>query len=369
MPSAGLVDIDELLKPISDEMPVGFDCRNDPSPSSTYQQIKQARNSARSAERNNMFGGSNDEADEHWQTVIQLAPQLLSQQAKDLEVASWYTEAMVRRYGFSGLRDCFKIILGLIENYWDNIYPTPDEDGIETRVAPLSGLNGEGAEGVIIAPIRNCLITEGSSCGPFSYWEYQQAMEAHRLLDESAREDKEKKLGYSLSTVEKAVSESSVDFFVNLKDDLAEALATYKAIGVKLDEYCGAYDAPPTSNIRNILDECYGAVCHLGQDKFPIEAMPEEEQTSAEDGGAPSNATAQQKTVAGPIANREQAFKQILEISEFFRKTEPHSPVSYILEKAVKWGKMPLPELMQELITDDGARQYYSTLTGLKTED
>lgn len=369
MPSAHLVDIDNILQPISEELPTGLDCRNDPSPSSTYQLVKQARNSARSAERNNMFGGSNDEADEHWYKVLELAPQLLSLQAKDLEVASWYTEAMVRRYGVCGLRDSFKIILGLVENFWDNLYPMPDEDGIETRVAPLSGLNGEGSEGVIIAPIRNCLITEGNSCGPFSYWEYQQAMDAHRLADDNAREEKEGKLGYTLATVQKAVSESSAQFFVDLRDDLSQALDLYKQIGVKLDELCGAYDAPPTSNIRNILEECFGAVCHLGQDKFPVEQSFAEEENTAADEGAPSSAPVQQKVVAGPIANREQAFKQLLEIASFFRKSEPHSPVSYILEKAVKWGQMPLPELMQELISDDSALQYYSTLTGVKTED
>lgn len=50
---------------------------------------------------------------------------------------------------------------------------------------------------------------------------------------------------------------------------------------------------------------------------------------------------------------REQAFKSILQLAEFFKKTEPHSPVAYLLEKAVRWGKMPLPRLLRELIKDD----------------
>ncbi|HMW72239.1 MAG TPA: type VI secretion system protein TssA, partial [Cellvibrionaceae bacterium] len=70
--------------------------------------------------------------------------------------------------------------------------------------------------------------------------------------------------------------------------------------------------------------------------------------------------------VTRALANRDQAFKQLAEIAEFFRKTEPHSPISYMLEKAVRWGNMPLHELMQELISDDATRNRYSELTGVK---
>lgn len=369
MASPALVDIDALLAPITDESPAGSDCRQDPSPNSYYQQIKVARNAARTAERNNMFGGSSEEAEEHWRKVMDLAPRILREQSKDLEVASWLSEAMIRRHGFSGLRDVFHLIFSLIDRYWDNLYPAPDEDGLETRVAPLAGLNGEGAEGVLIAPVRNTLITEGSSVGPFSYWEYQQALEAQRVPNTDAREDKIKKLGYSLDTIEKAVSESSSVFFTNLRDDLDESIRFYRQISNRLDELCGTFDAPPTSNILNILEECHGAVLHLGQNKFPVPAAPETESDGEAEGPTADTVASAPKAVAGQIANREQAFKQLLEIAEFFRKTEPHSPVSYMLEKAVKWGSMPLHELVAELIPDNSAQEHYRLLTGVKTDE
>ncbi len=77
-------------------------------------------------------------------------------------------------------------------------------------------------------------------------------------------------------------------------------------------------------------------------------------------GGAPAQAASR------ALASREQAFKQMTEIAEYFRKTEPHSPVSYLLEKAVRWGNMPLHELMQELISDENTRTRFSELTGVK---
>ncbi|SMF29889.1 type VI secretion system protein ImpA [Alteromonadaceae bacterium Bs31] len=368
MPSENIVNLELMLGAFTGDNPAGVDVREDPSPTSPYQNIKAARNAARAAERNSIHDGSSNEADEHWRAITTLAPEILANYSKDLEIASWYTEALLRSSGFQGLRDGFAIIHGLIEAYWENLYPMPDEDGIETRVACIAGLNGEGAEGVLVAPIRKAKITEGSSVGPFTFWEYQQALEAQKLPDEKARNAKKDKLGFDISNIETAVSESSTDYFINLRDDLNEAILLYKKTGQMLDEHCGAYDAPPTRTIIEVLDECLGAVNHLAKHKFPVEV--EEAEDGAEQPGEADSAGEQStKRVQGPVANREDAFKQLVEIADFFRRTEPHSPVSYVLEKAVKWGNMPLTALMQELIPDSSSRNHYSELTGVISDE
>jgi type VI secretion system protein ImpA len=233
----------------------------------------------------------------------------------------------------------------------------------------LAGLNGEGAEGVLIAPIRNTKITENSSVGAFTYWQYQQAIEVHRISDEDAQEERSKKLGFSIADIEKAIDESSPEFITGIRDSLADCIATYRAISRSLDERCGSREAPPTSNIINILEECQSAVLHLGKSKFPVEEEPEAELEQGSEVSRGNSDAGVQKNSGGPIATREQAFKQLLIIAEFFRKTEPHSPVSYVLEKSVKWGNMPLQELMKELIPDSSSLQHYGMLTGVKTED
>jgi len=370
MASEEIIQLDSLLQPISEDNPVGDDIRDDPSPISPYYTIKDARNAARAAERNNMFDGDSSEADDQWRKIIDLAPDILQNKAKDLEVASWYTEALIRRYGFQGLRDGFKLIQGLVDQYWDNLYPLPDEDGVETRVASLTGLNGEGAEGVLIAPIRNVFITQGNEPGPFSFWKYQQALDVEKIIDEEAKSDKAAKLGFSNADVEQAVLESSDEFFVNIRDDVTAAIEIFRDIGGKLDEYCGINDAPPISNIINILSDCQGAINHIGKYKMPSDEVAEGE-ADGEGGdvaaGGDSGTVAQQ--ASGPVKNRNDAFKKLIEISAFFRKTEPHSPISYIIERAVKWGDMPLDDLMRELIPDSSSRDFYGSLTGVKTDE
>lgn len=354
-----------MLEPISEENPVGLDLRQDPKPDSIYQKIKQARMSARAAERSNMYDQSNNEAIDHWRNISVLAPEIISNHSKDLEISSWYIEAVVRLHGFHGLRDCFKLTRELIENYWDSIYPLPDDDGMLSRVAPLAGLNGEGAEGVLMAPIRNIPITEGDHPGPFNLWHYQQALDVQKTANPETRAENAQRIGFSLDDIESAVNLSSEAFYVGLRDDIQNCIAEYKEISRLLDELCESHESPPTSNMIAVLEQCLGAVNHLGRNKFPV-AEIEAETTDSLDGNSTANVG--EKTFAG-VNSREAAFQQLHVISEFFKKTEPHSPISYILAKAVKWGNMPLNELIGELIPDSSSREFYSSLTGVKIND
>lgn len=372
MASPENISIEDLLEPINDESPSGDDQRLNTSPLCTYQSIKTARSAARDAEKNSIYSQGENDADEYWRKIISLAPELLKKESKDLEVATWLTEAMVRRYGFSGLRDSLKLIDGLIERYWDGLFPEPDEDGIETRVAPLSGLNGTSSEGVLIAPLRKVVITEGFSPGPFAFYQYQQAIEAERTSNEDAKEAKFEKLGFNFSTIEQSVAESSVEFYINLIDDIQQSIGYCKSIESRLDPLCGV-DAPSTRAIINSLQEIESAINHIAKHRLPIEQTL---QNIDETGSGLSETASSTKavhttstTVDNAVLTRELAFRKLLELADFFRKTEPHSPISYALEKAVKWGNMSLEQLIVELIPDSSSRRHFSELTGVKTDE
>jgi len=361
MPSPQIVDISSLSEPLSGDNSAGIDVRQGTSPSSSYSRLRDARKAARAAERNTLFDESSNAADEHWRTVLELAPAILREESKDLEVASWYSEALVRKTGFQGLRDGFMLIHTLIDQYWDNLYPQPDEDGIATRVAALTGLNGEGAEGVLIVPMRNVPITEDFEPGPFNFWQYKQALDAQRVPEDQGRAEIVAKNGFDLTDIQQAVDRSSQEFYIDLRDDVRDCLDIYKQISTSLDSLCGLNDSPPTSNIINTLDEILGAVLHVAKLKLPQDEVGNSDTTE----GAASGGTSATGTAVA-VRSRDEAFRQLAQIAQFFRQTEPHSPISYVLDKAVKWGNMNLAELIEELIPDTGSRHTYSSLTGVK---
>jgi type VI secretion system protein ImpA len=70
-------------------------------------------------------------------------------------------------------------------------------------------------------------------------------------------------------------------------------------------------------------------------------------------------------SISGNITSREDAVKALHKVSEFFKRTEPHSPVAYSLEQAIRWTRMSLPDLLTQLIPDNKAREEYFRLTGM----
>lgn len=376
--SSRSTDIAALLNPISDEAPCGRDLREGSSPTSNFQMLKLARSTARSAERSNIYSDDGQQADdtrrkidESWRKIIDLAPKILRSEAKDLEVGCWYLEALVRRDGIAGLRDGFELIEGLIEQYWYNLFPMPDEYGMETRVGSLKGLNGEGgSDGALLAPIRNSIITNSGQHRAFSFWEYQSASDTSRILDDKARDKEFARKGYTLQNIEAAVRDSSSEFLTQLFNDLTAALECFNRFNDKLYQLCGSNEAPPSSAITNLLKDCITAITYLGGNKIVTEtsAVDDTHYAASEPSPGDNASSSASPAQAAPraLGSREQAFKQMTEIADFFRKSEPHSPVSYLLEKAVRWGNMPLHELMQELISDETTRNRFSELTGVK---
>ncbi|WP_432379503.1 type VI secretion system protein TssA [Duganella sp. P38] len=59
--------------------------------------------------------------------------------------------------------------------------------------------------------------------------------------------------------------------------------------------------------------------------------------------------------LTGNFQSRAQALQQLRLVAEFFRRTEPHSPVAYLAERAASWGEMPLHVWLRAVIKDPGA--------------
>jgi type VI secretion system protein ImpA len=57
----------------------------------------------------------------------------------------------------------------------------------------------------------------------------------------------------------------------------------------------------------------------------------------------------------GSLQNRTQALQQLRLVADFFRRTEPHSPVAYLAERAASWGEMPLHVWLRAVLKDPAA--------------
>ena len=367
MPSPDTLDFAKLLAPIPGDKAVGPDLRATSGPSSPYYQVKDARSAARAAERQ-AESGATDGPVPDWKAVVAAGTKALATGAKDLEIAAYLIEGQARVQGYAGLRDGFKLTRQLVEAFWDDLYPVPDEEGVLTKVAPIAGLNGDDSEGTLLAPIRMVPLTASDTHGRLTYANYLQALATSKILDPKV---KEKKIDAGAMTFEKfkaAMTETPNAWVKTLHDDLTQCLAEFDLMGKAFDAKCGA-DAPPTSAVVALLTVVLDAVKDVARDKLAITQQVAAEDDKPTADGKPAaredgDATPGEKLPV--IRNREDALNAVLKLADYFRRIEPHSMVPATLEQAVRWGRMPLTDLLTELIGDDDTRKALFKQVGIR---
>ena len=355
---------DKIVSPISEQSPAGIDTRSDISPSSTYQIIREARAVARNNERSNLaIGETNYFALSDWAIILDHAPKLLAEQSKDLEIAAWYIEALVRHYGFAGLCIGFKLACELIEKFGKDCYPEIDEDGISSQLASLSGLNGYGAEGTLIGPIKSILVTQGDAPGPLATWQCEQSFEISRINDVDRREARLRQGGISKEQLDKVIKETPNSYFDNLNTAIEQAVAAYDAFQQTLDQYAQE-DPQPTGNIKTALEECKQNLIYIAGDR--LKSLSTVEETSDDETVVISDSEAQPAaSISTRINSRSQAISQLQLVADYFKAAEPHSPIPYSIEQIIRWSSLDLIDLIQELIPDDTARTKFKKLSGI----
>ena len=378
--------IEDIALPINGELPCGLDPRSDTSPLSQYYRLKEVRTRTRADERSALIGIDSDETMNdfvrEWSPIKDEIPQILAQETKDLEYCAWLIEALCRTDGFAGLTIGFTLAHQLISQFWDGLYPSPDEDGLETRIAPLLGLNGFEGEGVLLMPILSIPLVETGSGERFATWQIEQASQLNSL---SADKQKAKIANgaISLKQIKEALNEVSDDELVSLKNDIAEAIMAFRLLANKMDEVMSG-DAQPTSKITEKLQHCESIFTFITLERFNVinaEAAVEasvaeqvaEDAVELDAASHSAGPSVQAKSVNGydfmqmdqSLNNRHEAIKALHKIEQYFRTTEPHSPISYAIAQAIRWSELSLPELLAELVSDPNARTDYFKLTGI----
>lgn len=360
-------DFEALIRPISEADPCGDDTREDDTPEAPYFHLKDLRSQARALERERQVDGDTVDPAQ-WRELMERIPDILASRSKDLELVAWYIEALCRQHGFEGLAQGFELACSMLEHHWEQLHPFPDEEGMTTRIAPLVGLNGGDAEGTLIQPILATPLLAHPESGWIAAWQLEQAAEMARLDDQKTQQRMAAGVP-SGEEVARAVRETPLSDLQALYDAMERAQSAFTALSEAMDRAMEG-EPQPTSHIRSALQRCRSIFNHYAGERLErAQATPAAEtgqQDPASEGGAGQVAgTGAQDPVRIAIDSRARALEQLRELAAFFRQTEPHSPVSYAIDQAVRWSEMPLPELMQELIEDRSVRDGFARVTGV----
>ena len=133
--------------------------------------------------------------------------------------------------------------------------------------------------------------------------------------------------------------------------DLRDCIAVYASLCDRMDLLCDAL-AVPSGNIRHVLTDALEIATEFAGPVL-LDASP-----AAAPEPAPADAIpAAPNTAPDVILDREDALRQLSRIAAFFQRTEPNAPTGFVLETLARRARLPLADLLRELVPDESTRQ------------
>lgn len=342
---------EDILAPIPGDNPAGQDLRYAP----VYDKIKEAR---REDDELNQGAWQHERKLADHAQVIKIAQDTIAKQSKDLQLAAWLTEALLKKNGFEGLRDGLALCQALIENFWDNLYPELDDGDAEFRAAPLDWIGSKFEFSVKSVP----LCREG-----FDFYKYKESRavgyeDQAKEKDKKAARDAAIKAGkLTPEAFDKSFGETPKAFYAQGEKNLDASLEALAALdAISQEKFTDA--APAFGKLKAALEEVRHVVHGFLQKKREIEPDPVEEApkpepvasaaaTQAESAGAGTAAAPALSPAAGSgsimvlqappePADRRDAIASVVAAAAFLRKREPTSPAPYLMLRGLRWGEL-----------------------------
>jgi type VI secretion system protein ImpA len=333
MSAEPLLAFDELVAPIPGDNPAG-----EPVAYPVRAEMEEARKEVNLEdfdEKDPLRPTEAKKAD--WKGLIRQSTETLTSSSKDLLVAARLTEALTKLHGFAGLADGLHLMRLLVAECWDRLFPLIEDGDLEVRAGPFNWLGDDGRGARFPYTLRSVPLFKSDD-----RW--------YDLRDwKLATEGKGK---VTREQYEKAINAAPREQCQQLVDDLTRSVAEFQELLGVLNQHLGSV-APSMTDTRNAVMEALTLANQVLQRKGP---PPAEASADAEAADGQEGASAQ---TSGPLGSRmvsrDDIYKRLSEAADLLERMEPHSPVPYLIRRAIAWGAMPFPLLMKALIREDYA--------------
>ncbi|EPM5598135.1 ImpA family type VI secretion system protein [Citrobacter braakii] len=308
--------IEALLAPIQADNPCGDSIRYSPE----FDQLVTARQQDDETLPTGVWQSTPRRADwqstprrADWDEVAKIATVLTKTLSKDLVIMSWLGEAWIRVHGLAALPNALELVTLALEQYPEQLHPKIKEGDYDYRAAPLCWIAQHYATLVAEAPL---FIAHGEN---ISLTQWQQGKLADVPLP-----------GADEATILSLTS--SMEWLQ------------------RLNNVCQSWPTESAPSFKALEQKIKTCLQALGN-TLPEQSPPVGQETAS----TVSN--------GATFLHREEAYQMIKQVADYLARTEPHSPVPYLLQRAYIWGHTPLPELLNELITgDESARRLWRQL-------
>lgn len=345
-------DPEALLQPVSDSAPSGENLEYDPS----FAEMEKL------AQRvdDQQFGDTTIPGQEpDWDSVGGTACELF-ERTRDLRVGMYLLQASIRTLGIQGIRDSLRVLLGLVERFWDTVHPQLDPDDDNDPTIRVNTIAAVADQANFIAPVRTMPLAKSRVLGTVTRRDIGMATgEFPPPSGEDARPPE-------MSSLEAVFTEAGVEALQTNAQAASEAAQLIRQLDAAVTNQVGAGQMRSLSAAAKELDAIHKIYAEqfarLGGGAAPAGG---ESAGSDASGGAGGAVAAGGAVVAGAppafrwdaeITNRDDALRLLDKVSQFFEKHEPSSPVPLLIRRAKRLASMSFLEVLFDLSPDGVSR-------------
>ncbi len=367
-----------LLQPISASSPTGVDLRTI-SEDLTFIQLQEWRREFPPEE--DLSVRASDDAKRRgkqaeWQRIAESCEEALRTRTKDLELICWLTEAWMRLQGLEGLQCGLELLRATSQQFWPELHPgLEDGDVIDAvRARPFAWL---GSSNMFLQSLARTPLMWPPGHPPIGLEDRARAQRAEqlRLTQVGRKSESTPDSPNSLAELEsatRAVSSEELRQSLELATRCQDLTKELEQLTV---ERFNDEERPSLRGLRTTLEEILGFLAGCLADRASSEAS-HAEGAAADDQHAsdsrvvePPPRTPMGQASENTIRTRTEALARLRTLAEYFLRTEPHSPISYLVQRAVRWGEMPLEQLLQEVVKDANALNQIRDTLGIPSPE
>lgn len=334
---------EDLLQPIPGDNPAGSELRYE----SVYDQIKEARREDDPTLPQGDWERPLKTAD--FRAVLELTQEAIATRSKDLQLAAWLCEALLREEGFPGFLQGLELIRGLVETFWEHVYPELEDGDAEFRAMPLQWLGGKSLD---LAVKTVSLNDRGHTY--LDYLEAQALGTEDEAVNDKARAAREEALAAGKTSPEQfeaGFEATPKAFYKELVGSIDGCLDVINQLDATGDELFGP-DAPSYSALKGSIGEVRRVGAKLLDRKLETDPDPPEPEAVEEaDDDSPAEAPA--TTMSAVPTSPKDAAARIADAARFLRHQDPTNPAPYTLLRGFRWaevrrgGDPPDPRLLE----------------------
>jgi type VI secretion system protein ImpA len=325
-----IIDVDKFLGPVSENAPCGEDLEYD-AVFGELERAAQGKPEQRMGEQ--VIPGE----DPNWREVSRLGEELL-ERSRDLRIVLHLTHAGVRLDGLPALAAGLRLVHGLLENYWDTVYPSLDEEDDNDPTIRLNTLLALNDRAGFLHSLSIVPLAESRATGRFGLRDIRVANGVLSPKPDEQAPDP--------ALIGAAFMDCDIDELTAAAEASRAALAEVDAIVAFLRDRVSAGLAPDLSPFRDEIAEIAATMTKYLAERGVGTAAPEGQDRATGGGEGVAGGG------LGQIQSRDDAIRLIDRVSEYFRKNEPSSPVPLLLQRAKRLVAKDFMEILQDLAPD-----------------